>query len=329
MDKLRWGILGVAKINERVVPAFHAAANAELRAIASRSLERARAAAAAGGITAAYGNYDELLDDPELDAVYIPLPNHMHAEWTMKAADHGKHVLCEKPLAVDAAEARRMVDHCRAQNVALMDGTMWPHHPRTAKLREFLDCGGIGAVRRVTTAFSFHLGVDPKNIRLQEEMAGGSLMDIGWYTVYGARWALGTEPTRVMAAGELRDGVDLSANAVLEFPGGAYAVMDCGFTLPLRTYLEIAGTEGSVWVPDMWLPGPRAVFQVYDKEGRLAKEIAVEGEDQIVHLIENFGRAVREWRPPTPSPEQAVANMRVLDALRLSVHEQRAVDVRS
>lgn len=327
MDKLRWGILGVAKINERLLPAFHRASNAELRAIASRSEERAQAAASAGDIPIAYGSYDQLLGDSEIDAVYIPLPNHMHAEWTMKAADCGKHVLCEKPLAVDAAEARRMVDHCRSRNVALMDGTMWPHHPRTAKLRDFLDSGGIGAVRRVTSAFTFQLGHDPENIRLQEATAGGSLMDIGWYTVYGARWALGTEPTRVMAAGELRDGVDLSANAVLEFPGGAYAVMDCGFTLPLRTYLEIAGTEGSVWVPDMWLPAPRAVFQVYDKDGRLAKEIAIEGEDQIVHMIQDFGQAVREWRQPTPSPEQAVANMRVLDALRHSVREQRAVEV--
>src|SRR5215475_13162735 len=131
MTTLRWGILGVAKINERLIPAFKKARNAELRAVASRSIERARAAARAAGIPTAHGSYEALLDDPAIDAVYIPLPNTLHAEWTMKAAEHGKHVLCEKPLGVSAAEAQRLVAFCRGRGVQLMDGFMWPHHPRT------------------------------------------------------------------------------------------------------------------------------------------------------------------------------------------------------
>src|SRR5208283_4336694 len=153
--KLRWGILGVANNNKRVLPAFAKATHAELRAIASRSLERAQAAAAVAGIPTAYGSYERLLDDPLIDAIYNPLPNSLHAEWTMKAAEHGKHVLCEKPLAPTAAEAQRVVHFCRTKGVCLMDGFAWPHHPRTVRLRQMLDSQVLGELRRVTGTFTF------------------------------------------------------------------------------------------------------------------------------------------------------------------------------
>src|ERR1700678_2803340 len=153
MTKLRWGILGVAKINERLLPAFAKAGNAELRGIASRSLEKAQAAAKSAGIPLAFGSYEALLDDPTIDAVYIPLPNTLHAEWTRKAADRGKHVLCEKPLTPTAAEAAELVAYCRGKGVHLLDGFMWPHPPRTARLRQLIDGGTIGTVRRVTGTF--------------------------------------------------------------------------------------------------------------------------------------------------------------------------------
>src|SRR5207244_962995 len=137
--KVRWGILGAAKINNLVLPSMARAANAELRAIASRSLDKAQAAAKAGNIPVAHGSYEALLDDPNIDAIYNPLPNHLHAEWTRKAAERGKHVLCEKPLAPTAAQAQELVDFCRARKVCLMDGFMWPHHPRTAKVRQLID----------------------------------------------------------------------------------------------------------------------------------------------------------------------------------------------
>src|SRR5581483_3091641 len=150
--------------------------------------ERARQAAAAAGIPVSHGSYEALLDDPAIDAVYIPLPNTLHAEWTMKAAERGKHVLCEKPLAPTAAEAQRVVDFCRAKGVHLLDGFMWPHHRRTARLKEFLDGGGIGAVRRVAGAFTFRMEpLDPANIRLRPDLAGGSLLDVGCYPVHGIR----------------------------------------------------------------------------------------------------------------------------------------------
>ncbi len=323
-SKVRWGILGVAKINERLIPAFQKSANAELRAIASRSLDRAQAAAAKQGIPFAYGSYEQLLDDPQIDAVYLPLPNSLHAEWTLKAAQHGKHVLCEKPLASDAVEAQRVAAFCRQQKVRLLDGFMWPHHPRTRRLREFLDRGGIGDVRRVTSAFTFLLDLDAKNIRLRPDLAGGGVMDVGCYPVYGARWVFGAEPTRVHATAEWGHGVDVSMNGVLEFPEGRTALFDCGFTLPLRGYLEIVGTEGTVWIQDMWLPPARAVFQVL-RDDKPSEEVAVEGEDQIVHMIQNFSQAVLEEREAVPGPEQAVATQRVLDVLRLSAKERRPV----
>lgn len=324
--KLRWGILGVAKINERLLPAFARAGNAELRAIASRSPERAREAAALAGIPTAHGSYEALLADPNIDAIYNPLPNTLHAEWTRKAAEHGKHVLCEKPLCPTAAEARELVDSCRARNIALMDGFMWPHHPRTAKLREFLDRGGIGEVRRVSGAFTFLLPFDPTNIRLRPDVAGGSLLDVGCYPVYGIRWAFGAEPVRAFATATYKHGVDVGVNGMLWLADGRVATFDCGFELPMRQWLEITGTEGAVCVTDMWLPAPHAVFRV-EREGQTPERHTVTGEDQIVHMLEDFGRAVLQREPVRPDPEEAVKTLKVLDALARSAREGRVVEV--
>jgi predicted dehydrogenase len=326
--KLRWGILGVAKINDRLLPSFSRAETAELRAIASRSRDRAWAAALAAGIPTAHGSYDDLLRDPGIDAVYIPLPNTLHAEWTRKAADHGKHVLCEKPLAPAAEQAQDLVAYCRAKGVQLMDGFMWPHHPRTAHLRHFLNDGGIGEVRRVNGAFTFPLPLDHDNIRLKPETAGGSLLDVGCYPVYGIRWAFGEEPVRAQAWARYHhaDGVDLEMTGLLWLGDGRSACFDCGFTLPNRTWMEIVGTAGTVFVPDLWVPGTRAVFQVR-REGRPIEEVAVEGHDQIAHMLDDFGRAVLRGEAVRPAPEQAVLTLRVLDALALSAREGREVSV--
>src|SRR5262249_8036414 len=148
-------------------------------------------------IPAAHGSYEALLDDPEVDAVYIPLPNTLHAEWTRKAADRGKHVLCEKPLCPTAEEARAVIDHCRAKRVTRLDGFMWAPHPGTAPLRQSLDEGNVGEVRRVAASFTFRMEpLDPDNIRLRPELGGGGLLDVGCYCVYGIRWAFGAEPVR-------------------------------------------------------------------------------------------------------------------------------------
>jgi predicted dehydrogenase len=324
--KLRWGILGVAKINDRLLPAFAVANNAELRAIASRSAGRVQAASAAAGIPVSYGNYEALLDDPSIDAVYIPLPNHLHGEYTRKAADRGKHVLVEKPLAPTADEAGEVVDYCRRKNVRLMDGFMWPHHPRTAQLREALRGGIIGDVVHVNGAFTFPLEPDPKNIRLNAEMGGGSLLDVGCYPVYGIRWVFAAEPLSVQATASLERGVDMRMAGILKFANDRTGSFDCGFTLPLRTAMEIVGTEGVIRVPHMWVPLPGQSYFEIERGGK-TQTVSVEGQNQIVNMLQHFGEAVLNRREASPSPDEAVKTLKVLDALAHAARDGREVKI--
>lgn len=323
---VRWGILSVAKINQRLIPAFRHAGNAELRAIASRSMDKAQAAAKADGIPVAHGSYEALLDDPNIDAVYIPLPNTLHAEWVRKAADRGKHVLCEKPLTPTAPEARQLVDYCRQKNIRLMDGFMWPHHPRTTRLREFLDRDGIGEVRHVSGSFTFQLGLeDRNNIRLRPELAGGSLLDVGCYPVYGIRWAFAAEPLRVWATAEFLNDVDIAMSGILWFADNRIGSFDCGFHLPLRQTVEIVGTKGVVTIPDLWQPARKAIFRV-QRDSHI-DEAVIEGEDHIVHMIEDFGRSVLKGEPVKPTPDEAVKTLAVMDALTKSARSGQVVEV--
>jgi predicted dehydrogenase len=208
-----------------------------------------------------------------------------------------------------------------------MDGFMWPHHPRTARIRQALDGGAIGAVQRVSGAFTFPLRpLDPKNIRLQSEMAGGSLLDVGCYPVYAIRWAFGAEPVRVYASARYHLDVDVEMSGLLWLEDDRVGAFDCGFTLPQRTWLEITGTEGLLRVPQMWVPPARATFTI-ERIGQPAEEVVVESEDQIVHMIDHFSSAVLAGQPVQPAPEEAVRTLRVLDALARSAQEEREMDV--
>jgi predicted dehydrogenase len=325
--KVRWGILGVAKINDRVLPSYRRAANAEVVAIASRSLDRARHAADAAGIPKAYGSYEALLADPDIDVVYNPLPNTLHAEWTRKAADRGKHVLCEKPLTPTAAEAEELVGYCLAKNIKLMDGFMWPHHPRTAAMKRLLLGGAIGTVQKVVSTFTFKMpAVDPKNIRLQPDLAGGSLLDVGCYPVYGIRWAMGAEPVRAWATARYEHGCDVELSGVLWFPDGRTATFDTGFVHPFRQWFEVVGTDGTLTVSDFWLPRA-ATYEVRANESAVTETHVVPGHDQVTCMVENFSRHVRGEDAPIPPIEEAIKTLGVLDALGRSAREGRAVDV--
>ena len=328
---LRWGILGVAAINQRLIPAFRASRTSTLTAISSRSKDKAAAAAKADAIPKAYGSYDELLRDPDIDAVYNPLPNHLHDEWTRKAADAGKHVLCEKPLTCDAASAEKLIAYCRSKGVRLMDGFMWPHHPRTHKLRKSLDSGAIGEVKKVNAAFTFNLeGLPTSNIRMQPEAGGGGLLDVGCYTTYAIRWWMKAEPVSVFAKAVFVSGVDVAMSGVWTFADGRTANFDCGFTHPLRTWVEIVGTAACVRVPNMWIPDDKAVFQVLRQEGDFGtkvEDIETPGQNQMVHMLDDFAAAVREKREPYPNPDEAVKSLKVMDALRRSATEGKEVAV--
>lgn len=324
-EKLRWGILSTAKINRQVVPAIQKSATSTAHAIAGRSLERAQAAAQEFGIPHAYGSYEALLADPAIDAVYIPLPNHLHASWVRAAADAGKHVLCEKPLTPTAPEARELIDYCRAKNIRLMDGTFWPHHPRTAQMRQLLDAGRIGRVQRVNAVFTFNLPLDPSNIRLQPQMGGGSLLDVGWYCIYGIRWAIGAEPVRVWATAEYGYGVDLFMAGQLWFADGRTASFECGFTAPLRMWLEAVGTTGTLRVPQLWLADSEAVYEVTLDEADTPEIYRGGSANQVVAMIDDFAAAVRAGRDAVPSPQESYRNLRVLDALAQSAREGRVI----
>jgi predicted dehydrogenase len=330
-QKIRWGILGVAAINDRLMPSFKSATTSDLRAIASRTLAKAKDYAAKNGIPKAYGSYEELLKDPEIDAVYNPLPNHMHAEWTMKCADAGKHILCEKPMTCDAKSAEALVAYCRKKGIRLMDGFMWPHHPRTHKLGKFLDAGGIGAIKKVVAAFTFNLtGLPTSNIRMQPEAGGGGLLDVGCYTTYAIRWWMKAEPVKVWAHATYVNNVDVAMSGVMTFADGRTAHFDCGFTHPLRTWVEIVGTERTVRVPNMWIPDDRAEYHICTQKGDFGEEVQVvetPGENQMVHMLDDFAAAAFLNREPYPNPDEAVKTLKVLDALAKSAREGKEVAV--
>lgn len=329
--KLRWGVLGVAGIVDRLLEPLQTARTSDLQAIASRNIEKSRAYATKNGIPHAFGSYEELLANPKIDAVYIPLPNHMHDEWTRKAADQGKHVLCEKPLTCDAASAEKLIAYCRSKGVRLMDGFMWPHHPRTHRLRKFLDSGAIGDVKKVNAAFTFNLaGLPTGNIRMQPEAGGGGLLDVGCYTTFAIRYWMQADPVSVYAKAEFVNGVDVAMSGVWTFADGRTANFDCGFTHPLRTWVEIVGSEATVQVPNMWIPNNDAVFEVHRQLGDFAhsiETIATSGENQMVHMLDHFAEAVFENREPVPNPDEAVKSLRVMDALAKSARMGKEVSV--
>jgi predicted dehydrogenase len=252
--RLRWGILGCARIaRRRLIPGIAASKSGELHALASRDEAISRAWAREYGFSKAYGSYRDLLADPEIDAVYIPLPNELHKPWTLAAAEAGKHVLCEKPLALDARDAHAMVEACRKRGVILMEAFIWRHQPRTLAILQMLRQGELGELRLIRSSFSFLIA--PGDWRLDPSRGGGALWDVGCYGVSAARLFAGEEPTRFHGcARKGLSGVDLSLTAILEFPSGVQALIDCSFEQPFRCCYELIGTRGMIEVPLAYLP---------------------------------------------------------------------------
>ncbi len=251
---IRWGILGCARIARRgLIPGIARSSQGMLHALSSRDLAVARTWAREFGIPRVHGSYESLVTDPEIDAVYIPLPNELHRPWLIAAADAGKHVLCEKPLSLDAREARAMVEHARNRGVILMEAFMWRHQERTLRLRQLVRDGAIGDLRLVRASFSFPIA--PDDWRLDPSRGGGALWDVGCYGVNTARFFAGEEPRRFHALAQFGPtGVDLSLAATLEFPGGVLATIDCSFEQPFRCHYELSGTRGLIDVPLAYLP---------------------------------------------------------------------------
>ncbi len=314
-DRLTFGVLGTAGIaRDAVIPAI-AASDHAVGAVASRDEDRAAAFAEAASIPRSYGSYEALLTDDELDAVYVPLPNGLHAEWTARAADAGLHVLCEKPLAVDAAEAREVTDHCADRGVTLMEGFMYRYHPRTKRVLELVE-RELDDVRTVSSTFRFPLYDRPDDVRLDPALAGGSLMDVGCYPVSLVRTVLG-EPDRAYAhANDTRDaGVDTELAGVLEYDDGRSARVASGFDTQLVQRYRIDATNGWIGVEQAFdAPTDEPVELTYEIGGRRGVE-TFDPVDQYRLQVEHFADCVVEGADPLTDGEEAVANMRVIDAL--------------
>ncbi|WP_267639380.1 Gfo/Idh/MocA family protein [Haloarchaeobius amylolyticus] len=311
---MRFGILSTANIGlKSVVPAIQASEH-EVAAIASRDADRAAAVARDHDVPEAYGSYQELLDEAAVDAVYVPLPNSHHAEWTKRAADAGLDVLCEKPLAVDAAEARELGQYCEDAGVTLMEAFMYRYHPRTERAAEIV-AEELGAVRGAFATFQFPLRGRPDDIRLDPELAGGSLMDVGCYAVSVLRTLLG-EPEAVSArALDTRDcGVDTHLTGRFDYEG-ATAQLSSSFDTQLVQQYRVEAENGWLEVEDAFNPAnPDEVTLEYGVDGREVTE-SFEATDQYRLQVEHFADCVAEDRQPRTDAAEATANMRVVDAL--------------
>jgi xylose dehydrogenase (NAD/NADP) len=311
---VRWGIVSTADINRKVIPAAKASPKVELVAVASRAQDRAEQYASWWEIPRAYGSYEVLLADDDIDAVYISLPNTMHCEWSIKALEAGKHVLCEKPLSRHPEEVAAAFDAADRTGRLLGEAFMWRHNPQTARLKELVDQGTIGELRLVRSTFSYGL-YDETNIRLRTDVEGGALMDVGCYTVSGSRFLAG-EPERVFGeAWYGPSGTDWVFAGTMRFPDDVVASFDCGTALSNRDELEAIGSEGSLFVDDPWhclSPGIEL-----RRDGKVER-IELEPEDSYRLELENMGDAIRGRGELLLARDDAMGQARVLEALHES-----------
>ncbi|WP_233095959.1 Gfo/Idh/MocA family protein [Alicyclobacillus sp. SO9] len=314
---IRWGILGAARIAEgELIPAIKQASNAELVAVASRDAAKGQAYAEKNGIGKVYSSYEDLLDSPDIDAVYIPLPNHLHAKWSIEAAKRGKHVLCEKPAALTADETRAMVEAANQHSVLWMEAFMYQFHPQWQRVGEIIDSGEIGDVKLIEAHFSFKLD-RPGDIRWDPAKGGGSLYDVGSYAVHVCRALAGDEvPSQIEGAAVFKeDGmVDLTASAVMKFPNGIIAHLDSSFDVAGRQEVELAGSKGSLVISHAFRPDQGdAKLRITTSDGY--REESVEQENMYRLQVEHFGNAVEQGLPLRNTPEQSIRNMEIIDAI--------------
>jgi predicted dehydrogenase len=313
------GILSTARINQAILAGVRQTDRVDVVAVASRDQRRAESYAREHGIERAHGSYEGLLEDPEVEAVYISLPNSLHVEWSVKALEAGKHVLCEKPLDRRPDAVERAFDAAERAGLLLMEAFMYRHHPQTRKLEEVVASGAVGELRQLRTLFSFTLA-DLTDVRLDPELDGGALMDLGCYCVSGCRLLAG-EPELVF--GRQRTGptgVDVRFTAVLQFPGDVFGEFHCGFDLPDATGIEAIGSEGTALVRDP--------VRCRDPHVELNGErVDVEDLDRYMLQLENFSDAVRGEAEPLLGREDAVGQARVIDALYRSAASGAAVSL--
>ena len=330
IKKVRWGVLSTAKIGrEKVIPGIQKSPNCSVVAIASRNLVQAKETAKLLNIEKAYGSYEELLNDPDIDAVYIPLPNHLHVEWTIKAMQAGKHVLCEKPIGISSAEALILLQEAQKYpQLKVMEAFMYRFHPQWQKVKSLIDGGVIGEVKTIHSHFSY-FNIDPQNIRNNIEVAGGALMDIGCYCVSFPRFLFDEEPSRVVSIID-RDPVmktDRLTSAMLDFGTGKTSTFTCSTQLMPYQRVHVFGTNGQIEI-EIPVNAPKdASTKMWVRTKNSSEEIVFEAVDQYTIQAEHFSKSILDnTNVPTPL-EDAVNNMKVIDAIFESARLDRWEEV--
>jgi D-xylose 1-dehydrogenase (NADP+, D-xylono-1,5-lactone-forming) len=321
-DAVTWGIVSTADINRLVIPGAHASEKVDLAAVASRDAARAESYAREWGIRRAYGSYEELLADPEIEAVYISVPNSLHVEWSIRALEAGKHVLCEKPLSRRAAEVEAAFDVAERAGRLLSEAFMWRHNPQTAQLAALIAEDAIGDVRLVRSTFSYGL-YDAENIRLRADLDGGALMDVGCYCVSGTRLVAG-EPELVLAQSNVGEtGTDWVFAATMRHPDNVLSTFDCGTALTNRDELEVVGSDGSLFLDDPW-HARTPVIEVRREDG--VQRVQTPLEDSYRLELENVSDAIRGEAELLLGREDAVAQARAIEALYRSAEAGQPVE---
>ncbi len=325
-NPVRWGILSTASIGEkRVIPAIRKSSNGIVAAVASRTPEQAQAFAAPLQIPVAYGTYEDLIAAPDIDAIYIPVPNSEHAKWSIRCAEAGKPTLCEKPLASDADEAARMVAAFAERGILFAEAFMYRFHPQHQRVKALMAMGAIGDPHVINATFSFPVASED-NIRLRKDLAGGALMDVGCYCVNVMRFLTGEEPEKAAACARFgqRSGVDEVIAGVLRFPSGIVGHFDASLRSQRTHRYEVRGSEGRLEVPEAFV-NYNADTVIRHWRGESYQEYVIPDADHYQLMVEDFADALLNGRPPAFPPTDAIANMRVLDRLIASArHAEEA-----
>jgi D-xylose 1-dehydrogenase (NADP+, D-xylono-1,5-lactone-forming) len=320
---LKWGLLSTAKINRALITPLRISARNKLAAVASRSQATADAYAKEWRIPKAHGSYEALLADPEIDVIYNSLPNHLHAEWTIKALEAGKNVLCEKPMALTVAEVDAIAAAAQRTGKIVAEAFMYRHHPQTLKAKEIVDSGALGQLKLVRGSFTFKMENDV-NIRLNPEMGGGSIWDIGCYPLSYMRTMLGAEPLEVFGwqvTGST--GIDETFIAQLKFPGKIHAQFDCSFAIPFHTFMEVVGADATLVIPLPFKPGENE--KMFLTRGEKTETVKIKGEELYIGEVEDMADCILKGKTPRVTLTDSRANVAALRALLESAKTGRPV----
>ena len=325
LSRIRWGLLSTAHINRSLIPPIRQSKHSELVAVASRSQEHATAYASEWGIPKALGSYEALLTDPEIDVIYISLPNSLHTEWAIKVLQAGKHVLCEKPMCLTTNELDQLTAAKNASGKVVAEAFMYRHHPQTLKIKELVSSGSIGELRLVRGSFSFKLE-NPANVRMKPELGGGSIWDVGCYPISYARYLAGCEPLNAFGWQISSPmGVDMLFVGQLRFSDHVYAQFDSGFDVPFRKGIEIIGNEGVLSIPNPYKPGKleKIALSHHDK----TETIAIRGQELYLGEVVDMENAILHGQPPRISLADSRGNVATICALLESARLGQPVSI--